>query len=138
MRKCFKISLTLRKYSQGLNRVESSMGTLSHRTLLQYLEADDLIGFRSFLDPRQLQVDDRDENGTTILMLAAARGNINFVRELISRGSDVNAADMDNWTALLCATKGGFLDIVEILVEHGADIEHREMVCRTMVVQKNL
>lgn len=104
------------------------MGTLSHRTLLQYLDADDLNGLKGFLDTRQLQIDDRDENGTTVLMVAATRGNTHFVRELITRGSDVNSSDLDSWTALLCATKGGHLEIVEMLVEHGADIEHREMV----------
>ena len=104
------------------------MGTLSHRTLLQYLDADDLNGLKGFLDTRQLQIDDRDENGTTVLMIAASRGSTHFVRELIILGSDVNSSDLDSWTALLCATKGGHLEIVEILVEHGADIEHREMV----------
>lgn len=37
------------------------MGSLSHRTLLQYLDSDDLVGLKSFLGTRQLQVDDRDE-----------------------------------------------------------------------------
>lgn len=123
-----KIALTLfASPSQGLNRVES-MGSLGHRTLLNFIETEDLGGLKNFLDSRQTQVDDRDENGTTALMVAAGKGLTQFVRELMSHGADVNAQDLDNWTSLLCATKGGYLEIVELLVENGADIEHREMV----------
>jgi ankyrin repeat protein len=112
---------------QGLNRVDS-MGSLGHRTLLNYIESEDLAGLKNFLDSRQTHVDDRDENGTTPLMVAASKGLAQFVRELLSHGADVNAQDLDNWSALICATKAGHLEIVELLVENGADIEHREMV----------
>lgn len=123
-----KITLTPPVFSsQGLNRVES-MGSLGHRTLLNFIENEDLGGLKNFLDSRQTQVDDRDENGTTPLMIASSKGLTPFVRELMSHGADVNAQDLDNWTALLCATKAGFLEVVELLVENGADIEHREMV----------
>lgn len=105
-----------------------SMGSLGHRTIASYIENDDLVGLRNFIDSRQNLVDDKDENGTTPLMLAASKGLLAIVKELLNHGADVNAQDLDNWTALLCATKAGYLEIVEILVENGADIEHREMV----------
>ncbi|KAG5674401.1 hypothetical protein PVAND_004375 [Polypedilum vanderplanki] len=119
----FKLTLTF----QGLNRVDSSMGSFSHRTLLNFIENDDIVGFKGFLDTHQIQVDDRDENGTTVLMVCATKGLIQFVRELISHGSDVNLQDLDNWTALLCAAKTGHLEIIEILLENGANIEQRDM-----------
>lgn len=112
--------------TQALNRCDS-MGSLSHRTLLQYLESDDLAGLKSFLGTRQLQVDDRDENGTTVLMIASGRGTNNFVKELIARGADVQAQDLDNWSPLQFAAKAGHVDIVEILLDNGAEIEHRDM-----------
>lgn len=104
------------------------MGSLGHRALLQYVDSNDLSGLRSILDSRHLSVDDRDENGTTILMVVAARGLTPFVREFLARGADVQAEDNDNWTALLCASKMGHYDIVQLLLDHGADIEHRDMV----------
>lgn len=112
---------------QGLNRVES-MGSLGHRTIVSYIENEDVVGLRNFIDTRQNLVDERDENGTTPMMIAAAKGLTAMVKELLNHGADVNAQDLDNWTALLCATKAGYLEIVEFLVENGADIEHREMV----------
>lgn len=111
------------------------MGSLGHRTIASYIENDDLIGLRNFIDSRQNLVDDRDDNGTTPLMLAAGKGLLAIVKELLNHGADVNAQDLDNWTALLCATKAGYLEIVEILVENGADIEHREMVSQMLILQ---
>lgn len=104
------------------------MGSLGHRTIVSYIENEDVVGLRSFIDTRQNLVDERDENGTTPMMIAATKGLTAMVKELLNHGADVNAQDLDNWTALLCATKAGYLEIVEFLVENGADIEHREMV----------
>nr|CAD7439792.1 unnamed protein product [Timema bartmani] len=70
----------------------------------------------------------RDENGSTALIVAAGKGKLLFVRELVNHGADVNAEDADNWTALLCAAKEGFTDICVELLEHGADLEHRDLV----------
>ncbi|RLU26571.1 hypothetical protein DMN91_000367 [Ooceraea biroi] len=66
-------------------------------------------------------------NGSTALILAAIKGKIHFVRELINHGADVNAEDADNWTALLCAAKEGHTEICLELLEHGAELEHRDM-----------
>lgn len=37
------------------------MGSHNHRTLLQFIEANDLPGLRDYLINRSLNVDDRDE-----------------------------------------------------------------------------
>jgi hypothetical protein len=37
------------------------MSSLAHRTLISFIETDNLPGLKSFLDTRQQQVDDRDE-----------------------------------------------------------------------------
>uniref|UniRef100_A0A182P1J7 Uncharacterized protein n=1 Tax=Anopheles epiroticus TaxID=199890 RepID=A0A182P1J7_9DIPT len=110
----------------ALNRCDS-MGSLGHRSLLQYLETDDLAGLKSFLGTRHLQVDDRDDNNTTALMVASGRGAIHFVKELLARGADVQAQDLDNWTALHFAAKAGHVGIVELLLDNGAELEHRDM-----------
>lgn len=48
-------------FKQTLNRCGDSMATLGHKALLQYIEANDLSGLKTFLDTRQIPVDDRDE-----------------------------------------------------------------------------
>lgn len=63
-------------------------------------------------------------------MVAATRGLISFVKELVSRNADVHAQDLDSWTALLCAAKGGHLEVIQYILDHGAELEHRDMVNR--------
>ncbi|XP_036138721.1 kinase D-interacting substrate of 220 kDa isoform X2 [Monomorium pharaonis] len=111
---------------QTLHRTDS-MVSLCYRSLASYITDDNLVGLQSFLENKRVQVDDRDENGSTALILAATKGKIHFVRELINHGADVNAEDADNWTALLCAAKEGYTEICLELLEHGADLEHRDM-----------
>ncbi|XP_023030564.1 kinase D-interacting substrate of 220 kDa isoform X9 [Drosophila willistoni] len=113
--------------NENINRYGESMGSLGHRALLQYIDNNDISGLRAILDSRHLTIDDRDENGTTVLMVVAGRGLTAFVREFLARGADVQAEDLDNWTALLCATRNGHLDVVQLLIDHGAEVEHRDM-----------
>lgn len=93
------------------------------------LHFSDIYSLKNFLESNNFQVDDKDNNGATILMHAAARGTpaSAFVKELVLRGADIQSEDFDNWTALLYATKGGHYEIVQYLLDHGADIEHRDM-----------
>ncbi|XP_025154108.1 kinase D-interacting substrate of 220 kDa B isoform X1 [Harpegnathos saltator] len=111
---------------QTLHRTDS-MVSLSYRSLASYITDDNLAELQNFLENKRAQVDDRDENGSTALILAATKGKIQFVRVLINHGADVNAEDGDNWTALLCAAREGHTEICLELLEHGADLEHRDM-----------
>ncbi|KAL1140770.1 hypothetical protein AAG570_000700 [Ranatra chinensis] len=103
------------------------MVSLSHRALAGYILEDDFHGFQAFLANKRVLVDDRDENGATALHLAASKGKLNFLRELLSHGADVNSEDNDNWTALLCAAKEGHTEVCIELLERDANIEHRDM-----------
>ena len=65
----------------------------------------------------------QSKNPLTPLMLAAAAGNIEHVKELIEEGVDVNARGPRNSTALMYAVGGGHIEVVRQLVQHGADVE---------------
>ncbi|XP_050303117.1 kinase D-interacting substrate of 220 kDa B isoform X3 [Anthonomus grandis grandis] len=112
--------------SETLHKTDS-MVSLCFQSLTAFVNNDNLQGLQSFLETKQVQIDDRDENGTTALMVAATKGKGAFVRELLAHGADPNAEDNDGWTALLCASKEGHYDIVLQLLEHNADIDHRDM-----------
>ncbi|ERL90464.1 hypothetical protein D910_07813 [Dendroctonus ponderosae] len=103
------------------------MVSLCFQSLVSFVNSDNLPGLQSFLETKQLQIDDKDENGTTALMVAATKGKGAFVKELLAHGADPNAEDNDNWSALLCASKEGHYDIVLQLLEHNAEIDHRDM-----------
>nr|CAD7612365.1 unnamed protein product [Timema genevievae] len=124
----FTFGLGLRRFSHTTLHRSESMVSLCFRSLVNYITDDNLIGLQNFLENKRVQVDDRDENGSTALIVAAGKGKLLFVRELVNHGADVNAEDADNWTALLCAAKEGFTDICVELLEHGADLEHRDLI----------
>ncbi|XP_015838726.1 kinase D-interacting substrate of 220 kDa B isoform X2 [Tribolium castaneum] len=125
--KKFSFGLGIRRHSHTTLHRSESMVSLCFRTLSGFINEDNLQGLKNLLESKQVQVDDRDENGTTALMLAATKGRSAFVRELLAYGADANAEDCDSWTALLCASKEGHADIVLQLLEHNANIEHRDM-----------
>lgn len=53
---------------------------LAFRVLLQYLDLNDIFSLKNFLDSNSFQVDERDDNGATILMHASSRGVTAFVK----------------------------------------------------------
>jgi len=73
-------------------------------------------------------VDSRDSEGSTLLMLASHAGNLPLVMALIEAGAGVNACDERGWTPLMKAAYNadldrGFADVVQALIAAGANIE---------------
>ena len=56
------------------------------------------------------------------LCTAAASGDTEEVRQLLSRGVSVNVLDKEGFNALYYACGGGHLEIVKLLIHHGADL----------------
>jgi len=65
----------------------------------------------------------REANGrATMLYEAAAEGNIELVKSLISSGADVNTPNDWGWTPLYVASGIGNRDLVNLLIDEGADV----------------
>lgn len=75
-------------------------------------------------------INSRNDEGATPLMVAAGQGHGELVDALLAAGAEVDAVDLRGWTALM---KGlfnyeqnkGFPDVVSSLIDAGADIEHK-------------
>ena len=67
-------------------------------------------------------VNDRDEEGCSVLHHAVSFYNIDAVNYILSLDDvNINIRDIDGWTPLLIAVKFNYFIIAEILLEHCAD-----------------
>lgn len=72
-------------------------------------------------NPAMLEAPDRE--GKTPLHYAAAKGHLNVVEFLVSKGANVNARNSSGATPLYLAKGFGRKDVVEFLTKHGATAE---------------
>ncbi|XP_052049456.1 ankyrin repeat domain-containing protein 12 isoform X1 [Apodemus sylvaticus] len=68
------------------------------------------------------KINKRNERGETPLHMAAIRGDVKQVKELISLGANVNVKDFAGWTPLHEACNVGYYDVAKMLIAAGADV----------------
>ena len=66
---------------------------------------------------REANVNDKDTEGNTPLIMAAYNGHSEVVDMLIKRGANVNDKDNEDKTALMWAAYNGHSEVVDILSE---------------------
>ena len=77
----------------------------------------------------------RDEEGRTPLMIAAFNNSYEVVLELLKRKTnDVNAQSDEGKTALMFASQTGFVDVVRLLLSNGASIEVKDIKGNTALI----
>lgn len=67
-------------------------------------------------------INERDNNGRTILMLAVIQKNLNAVKTILDAGADINIEDDWAYTALDHAAVNNFPDAEKLLIQKGADV----------------
>ncbi|XP_005101087.2 kinase D-interacting substrate of 220 kDa B [Aplysia californica] len=103
------------------------MSSFKAQLLWDNISRGDLSAVHTMLESANVNLEERDANGCTFLMVASEQGAVNIVRELLQAGVDPTAVDNENWNALLCASKEGHLEIVMELLEMNVDLEHTDM-----------
>ncbi|KAF4076519.1 hypothetical protein AMELA_G00215950 [Ameiurus melas] len=68
------------------------------------------------------RVNKRNAHGETPLHMAAFRGDVKQVKELIEIGADVNMKDFAGWTPLHEACNHGYYDVAKVLIGAGAEV----------------
>jgi ankyrin repeat protein len=83
---------------------------------------DDVTAIRDVLS-RGANIEAKDRNGRTALLIATHGNKINAARALIETGADVNAKDAINDSPYLYAGARGHLEILKMTLAHGADLK---------------
>jgi ankyrin repeat protein/tetratricopeptide (TPR) repeat protein len=76
--------------------------------------------FKDALKKYPFFINARDENGSTPLHLAAAKGNKEILWMLINQGADINTRDIDGFTPMELAAQKGHTAVVQLLQGMGA------------------
>ncbi|KAM3525100.1 hypothetical protein MY4038_007456 [Beauveria bassiana] len=111
------------------------------QTLLQVGETPSIFGGKSTIFPaaaqlyhsvvgnasdtaRKVDLDSRDCDGNSALLLAAKKGHLRVVKDLLCKGKvDVNSKNIAHESALLSASRHGYIEIVQtLLARDGVDV----------------
>lgn len=66
------------------------------------------------------EVNFKNKDGITALMVASARGHTEIVQALLAKGAEVNTQDKDGVTALMYANTVDHREVKELLIKAGA------------------
>ncbi|XP_032231090.2 kinase D-interacting substrate of 220 kDa isoform X2 [Nematostella vectensis] len=91
--------------------------------LLEAIEEGSCSTVLNLLESAGIDLEQRDSNGQTPLIIASEKGNVEIVHELLKRNAEVNAQDEDGWTALIAACKEGCSEVAKELLESGARLQ---------------
>ena len=78
-------------------------------------QARDIMAIKAFLDAG-INANAQDGDGRTVLISAAARGDLEVVNTLLTRGADPNVKDKREYTALSHAVEAMYEDVVDALL----------------------
>jgi ankyrin repeat protein len=96
----------------------------ANEDLFSYVISDNIANLKSAL-VKQLNkktINKRYQDGDTLLMTAARKGNFSTIKILLEYGADPKIADIAQVTPLHIAAREGNTEIVKILLQYSADI----------------
>ena len=78
-------------------------------------------------------VNESIRDGKTLLMIAAANGDVATVKALLEKGAVVNTVEMAHgWTPLIYAVWNSDISTIQMLIDNGADLEFKDADGRTV------
>jgi hypothetical protein len=89
--------------------------------LLKAAGGDDISQVKDLLD-EGLDVNGKNKNGWSALMIAASQGNMEMLKLLIEKGAAVDEKNTQGQTPLIFAAHWGHADVVRLLIEQGVNV----------------
>lgn len=109
------------KHLDGSDETFTTTNKITSNLLRDAVKNGDYIAVKVALNSNEeYNLDQEDSSGMTLVMLAAAGGQDDLLRLLITKGAKVNGRQKNGTTALIHAAEKNFLTTVAILLEAGA------------------
>jgi ankyrin repeat protein len=124
---CFIIVLSISgcKGREGISSSDSKRVVSSDKAFFDAVKSGDREAVARSIK-EGFNVNTKDKDGYTALLIAAEKGDIEITRLLVEKGADVNAKDKDGYTALMYVAYAGNLEIAKLLIKNGADVNVRD------------
>ena len=106
-------------------KIERKGLSYSHEAFLDEVRKGNRENVELFLGAG-IDIDARDRDGRTALMIASERGKLKIAELLIRKGADVNGKDIGGYTALMYVAYEGDLEIAKLLIRNKADVRARD------------
>ena len=90
--------------------------TFEH-ALIKAVKAEQAEAVQFVLDLEIVDIDYRNEDGNTAIMLACELGNINILHSLVSAGANVDLQNNDGWTPLMKASQNNHITIIHAILD---------------------
>ncbi len=95
---------------------------LSYRAAQNLIKRDDEPALHTALDTG-LDANLANQNGWTLLMLAALEGSVTLGKLLLGKGAEIDAKNQHGETALSLAAQKGHIEFLQLLRERGASVD---------------
>ena len=95
-------------------------------TVLRLLETGDHSGLQQYLSSDNIELEESDQEGWSVLFHSVQQNNLPFVTSLLERGSNPNKSDSAGRTPLVVAVSVNSLQIVRCLIAFGAEVSQRD------------
>ncbi|MBN3322789.1 MPP8 phase, partial [Atractosteus spatula] len=121
--------MTVEDFQKHLNGQDDilSAATISSSELRESVKSGDYLTVKLALNSKEdYNLDQEDSSGMSLAMLAAAGGQDDILRLLITKGVKLNARQKAGTTALMHAAEKNFLPTVAILLEAGAYVNAQQ------------
>ncbi len=102
-------------------------------TLWQIVFNNNIDMCKLLLSYKYVDVNSKDKNGITPLMVSAINGYKEIAELLINRGADINTVDNNGRTALVFSATRGKIDITKLLLDKGANINVKDKIGLTIM-----
>lgn len=91
-------------------------------TIVEAVQSQNEYELHLLLVKSEVDLNEKDQMGRTVLFHAACRGNSEITKLLLENGADATVSDKNSNTPLHLS---GYCEIIDLLVSYGADVNAR-------------